>query len=63
MKLSLNTYIYIYIYEACELNEAIHNNKPCKVSLFFPRGVGWGFGMRLLFLGAIGELHKHHPQV
>lgn len=43
--------------------EAIHNNKPCKVSLFFPRGVVWGFGMRLLFLGAIGELHKHHPQV
>ena len=44
------------------LKQFITINK-CKVSLFFPRGVGWGFGMRLLFLGAIGELHKQHPQV
>ena len=44
--------IYIYIYETCELIEAIHNNRPCKISLFFSRG---GIGMGLGSLGSIGE--------
>ena len=40
-------YIYIYIYETCELIEAIHNNRPCKISLFFSwwGGLKWDLGL------------------